>query len=49
MLGGLTGDVYGAANELTEAAALMAATALAPRGLLAPLWTLAADLAGTGS
>jgi adenosylcobinamide-GDP ribazoletransferase len=40
MLGGLTGDTYGAINELTEVAVLMAGVALAPRGWLAPqFWT----------
>lgn len=39
MLGGLTGDTYGAINELTEVAVLMATVALAPHGWLAPqLW-----------
>ncbi len=37
MLGGLTGDAYGAANELAEAAVLMAAVALLPYGLIVPL------------
>ena len=36
MLGGLTGDTYGAINELTEVAVLMAGVALAPHGWLAP-------------
>ena len=37
MLGGLTGDTYGAINELTEVAVLMAAVALAPHGWLEPV------------
>lgn len=37
MLGGLTGDTYGAINELSEVAALMVAVALIPRGLMDPL------------
>ena len=37
MLGGLTGDTYGAINELVEVAALAAAVALIPHGWLAPL------------
>ena len=37
LLGGLTGDAYGATNEVTEVAALMAAVALARYGLLEPL------------
>jgi adenosylcobinamide-GDP ribazoletransferase len=35
--GGLTGDTYGAVNEIAEAAALIAAVALAPYGLIEPL------------
>ena len=41
--GGLTGDCYGAANEIVETAtlvALVALTAAAPRPWLMPLWTL---------
>jgi adenosylcobinamide-GDP ribazoletransferase len=37
MLGGLTGDTYGAINELVEAAVLAAAVALIPHGWLEPL------------
>ena len=37
MLGGLTGDTYGAANELAEAAVLMAAVAALPHGWIEPL------------
>jgi adenosylcobinamide-GDP ribazoletransferase len=37
MLGGLTGDSYGAINEVVEAVALMAAVALAPHGWIEPL------------
>jgi len=37
MLGGLTGDTYGAINEISEVAALMAAVALIPQGLMDPL------------
>jgi adenosylcobinamide-GDP ribazoletransferase len=37
MLGGLTGDTYGATNELAEVAALMAAVALLPHGWIKPL------------
>lgn len=37
MLGGLTGDIYGATNEIIEVAALMAAVALLPTGLIEPL------------
>lgn len=40
MLGGLTGDTYGAINELTEVAVLMAGVALASHRWLAPqFWT----------
>jgi adenosylcobinamide-GDP ribazoletransferase len=38
MLGGLTGDTYGATNEIVEVAGLMAAVALLPSGWIAPLW-----------
>ena len=34
MIGGLTGDIYGATNELSEVAALLGAVALLPWGLL---------------
>ena len=37
MLGGLTGDTYGATNELAEAATLIAAVGLLPHGWLEPL------------
>ena len=40
MLGGLTGDTYGATNEIVEVAALIAAVALLPLGLLEPLPSL---------
>lgn len=36
-LGGLTGDTYGAANEITEVASLIAAVVLLPYGLIQPL------------
>lgn len=36
-LGGLTGDTYGAVNEVAEAAALMTAVALLPHGWIEPL------------
>ena len=44
MLGGLTGDVYGAANELTEVLVLIAVIALAPYGLIEPLHELLGHL-----
>ena len=37
LIGGLTGDIYGATNELTEVVTLLAAVALMPLGLLAPI------------
>lgn len=37
MLGGLTGDAYGAGNELIEVAVLVAAVALVPHGWVQPL------------
>jgi len=37
MLGGLTGDTYGATNEITEAASLVMAVVLLPYGLIQPL------------
>ena len=37
MLGGLTGDTYGATNELAEAAVLIAAVGLLPHGWIEPL------------
>ncbi len=36
-LGGLTGDTYGAINEIAEAAALLAAAAMLPHGWIEPL------------
>ena len=36
--GGLTGDCYGAANEIAEASALVALAAAAPHRWFAPLW-----------
>ena len=36
-LGGLTGDIYGAANEVAEVTALVAAVALVPHGWMEPL------------
>jgi adenosylcobinamide-GDP ribazoletransferase len=40
MLGGLTGDAYGAANELTEVVTLIVAAALLPFGWIKPLFPL---------
>jgi adenosylcobinamide-GDP ribazoletransferase len=40
LLGGLTGDTYGATNEIIEAVGLAAAVALLPYGLIQPLWQL---------
>ena len=37
ILGGLTGDIYGATNEVIEAMVLVAAVAMLPHGLLRPL------------
>ncbi len=37
ILGGLTGDIYGATNELVEATVLITAVAMLPYGLLRPL------------
>ena len=37
MLGGLTGDSYGAINEVTEVGVLVTAVALLPHGLIEPL------------
>ena len=37
ILGGLTGDIYGATNEVVEVAVLIAAVAMLPYGLLGPL------------
>ena len=39
-LGGLTGDTYGAINELVEVAALLAAVAILPHGWIEPLTAL---------
>jgi len=36
-LGGLTGDTYGATNEIIEMTVILAATALIPYGWLEPL------------
>ena len=44
LLGGLTGDSYGATNELAEVAALVAAVALVPHGWIEPLPRLLGDL-----
>jgi adenosylcobinamide-GDP ribazoletransferase len=38
MLGGLTGDTYGATNEIIEVAGLVASVALLPHGWIEPLW-----------
>ena len=40
MLGGLTGDTYGATNEIVEVVTLIAAVALLPLGILEPLPSL---------
>lgn len=40
ILGGLTGDIYGATNELAEVAVLIAAVAMLPYGLIQPYWLL---------
>ena len=37
LIGGLTGDIYGATNELSEVAALLGAVILLPLGLLSPI------------
>ena len=37
LAGGMTGDTYGATNELSELAVLLAAAAILPYGLLAPI------------
>ncbi len=37
LIGGLTGDIYGATNELSEVGALLAAVAVLPLGLLSPI------------
>ena len=41
LLGGLTGDTYGATNEVIEATAVVAVIALLPLGILEPLPSLA--------
>ena len=38
MLGGLTGDTYGATNEIIEVVGLVAAVALLPHGWIQPVW-----------
>ena len=38
LIGGMTGDLYGATNELSEAGILLAAVALMPWGLLSPIF-----------
>ena len=40
MLGGLTGDTYGASNEIVEVVGLIAAVALLTHGWIGPLWQL---------
>ena len=40
LLGGLTGDTYGASNEIAEVVALAATVALMPHGLITPLHEL---------
>ena len=37
LIGGMTGDIYGATNELSEVVALLAAVAILPLGLLSPV------------
>ena len=37
-LGGMTGDTYGATNEIIEVAGLVASVALLPHGWIEPLW-----------
>ena len=37
-MGGLTGDAYGATNEIIEVVGLVAAVALLPHGWIQPLW-----------
>jgi adenosylcobinamide-GDP ribazoletransferase len=41
MLGGLTGDTYGAINETTEVAVLIVAAAIAPHLAIQPIWQVA--------
>jgi len=38
MLGGLTGDTYGAINEMTEVAVLIVAVAIVPHLAIQPVW-----------
>ena len=40
LLGGLTGDTYGATNEIIEVVGLVAAVALLPHDWVQPLWEL---------
>jgi adenosylcobinamide-GDP ribazoletransferase len=40
MLGGLTGDAYGATNEVIEVVGLVTAVALLPAGWIQPLWEI---------
>jgi adenosylcobinamide-GDP ribazoletransferase len=40
MLGGLTGDAYGATNEVIEVVGLVTAAALLPAGWIQPLWEI---------
>ena len=44
LLGGLTGDSYGAINEVTEVGVLVAAVALLPHGMIEPLPVLSGVL-----
>jgi len=44
LLGGLTGDSYGAINEVTEVGILVAAVALLPHGMIEPLPVLSGVL-----
>ena len=47
MVGGLTGDSYGATNELCEVVALLAMTAILPYHLLEPIYLQAPRLLAT--
>lgn len=38
LAGGMTGDTYGATNELSEAVGLLALVAIMPFGLVGPIW-----------
>ena len=38
LAGGMTGDTYGATNELSEAVGLLVLVAIMPFGLVAPIW-----------